>query len=148
MKRCGNFLIRLISAALVIGTLMYYQSAAVKRADAWAANEEQVREVEEYNALVLAAQSESPYLDGTFEGEGTGFGGTIKVSVTLKDGRITEVTVTEHSGEDPVYYAQAETLTETVVRTQSVDIDAVSGATYSSNGILSAISDAVSKAVK
>ena len=147
MKKYLNFITKLLSLAIVLCVLFYYQSVANKRAEAVAENEAKIAEVERYNAEILSARN-SIYNDGTYEGEGTGFGGAIKVSVTIEDSMITAITVLSHDGEDPAYYSQAESLTDTVLNKQSTDVDTVSGATFSSRGILDAIDAALGQAVK
>lgn len=91
-------------------------------------------------------ESENYYQNGTFEGSGTGFGGTITVQVTLKDDTITDITVVSASGEDSAYLAQAQNVISTVLDEQSTDVDTISGATFSSTGILEAVNDALAKA--
>ena len=73
--------------------------------------------------------------------------GTVSQGVTIESAVITAFEVLAHDGEDPAYYAQAEALTETVLQKQSTDVDTISGATFSSRGILEALNDAVDKAV-
>jgi uncharacterized protein with FMN-binding domain len=51
-------------------------------------------------------------------------------------------------GEDPAYYAQAESVLEEMLRQQSTEVDTVSGATYSSQGLIAATAQALEKAVK
>ena len=48
------------------------------------------------------------YKDGTYEGSGTGFGGTIRVRVTVSGGRITAIDILDASGETPSYFAAAQ----------------------------------------
>ncbi|MCD8329098.1 MAG: FMN-binding protein, partial [Lachnospiraceae bacterium] len=100
----ANFVLKSVCLALVIGVLCQYQSIAQARAAVVAENEAAIAEVEEYNALLLAVEEESEagsgYQDGIYEGEGTGFGGTITVSVTVEDGRIADITVLSAEGED------------------------------------------------
>lgn len=86
------------------------------------------------------------YQDGTYTGEGQGFGGTVTVEVTLKADQMTAIEVKSAPGEDSAYLSQAKQLIPTVLEKQTTDVDAVSGATFSSNGILSAIEDALGKA--
>lgn len=88
------------------------------------------------------------FMDGTFAGSGNGFGGKIKVKVTIKNDRITDIQVTDHRGEGEAYYSQASVLVDEIIAQQSTDIDTVSGATFSSNGILMAVNDALKKAQK
>lgn len=89
---------------------------------------------------------DSSYKDGTYYGTGTGFGGEVKVKVVISDGKITEITVENASGEDGSYLARAKTLIPNMIEKQSPNVDTVSGATYTSNGIISAVQDALSQA--
>lgn len=89
---------------------------------------------------------ESGYQDGTYEGSGTGFGGTIRVSVTISGGKIASISILEAAGETASYFASATGVISRVIAQQSPNVDAVSGATYSSNGIIQAIQNAVAKA--
>ena len=90
--------------------------------------------------------SDNVYKNGTFEGSGTGYGGTITVQVTLQDDTITDVSVTSAPGEDSAYLAQGENVINSIISGQSTDVDTVSGATFSSTGILEAVNDALTKA--
>ena len=90
--------------------------------------------------------SDNVYKNGTFEGSGTGYGGTITVQVTLQDDTITDVSVTSAPGEDSAYLAQGENVISSIISEQSTDVDTVSGATFSSTGILEAVNDALTKA--
>jgi uncharacterized protein with FMN-binding domain len=70
------------------------------------------------------------------------------VEVTIADGAISQITVLSADGEDPAYYAQAESVLEEMLRQQSTEVDTVSGATYSSQGLIAATTQALEKAVK
>ena len=89
----------------------------------------------------------STYKDGTYQGSGTGFrGGTTTVSVIVKSGRITDVQVLSYQ-DDAQFFIRAEsTVINQIISSQSSKVNAVSGATYSSNGIMSAVSGALSQA--
>ncbi len=89
---------------------------------------------------------EGGYKDGTYQGSGTGFGGTITVQVTVSDGKITAVDILSASGETGSYFASAQGVVSKVLSSQSPNVDAVSGATYSSNGIIQAVQNALSQA--
>lgn len=89
---------------------------------------------------------EGGYKDGTYRGSGTGFGGTITVQVTVSGGKITAVDILSASGETGSYFASAQGVVSKVLSSQSPNVDAVSGATYSSNGIIQAVQNALSQA--
>lgn len=92
------------------------------------------------------AASEVHYADGTHIGTGEGYNGTITVAVRIADGQITGVTVVSTS-DDSSYWQSATAIIDEVVEKQSVDVDSVSGATYSSKGLKEAISNALATAV-
>lgn len=86
------------------------------------------------------------YKDGTYQGSGTGFGGTITVQVTISGGKIASIDILSASGETPSYFASAQGVIDRMISGQTPNVDAVSGATYSSNGIIQAVQNALSKA--
>jgi len=86
------------------------------------------------------------YKDGVYTGVGKGFNGNIHVEVTIKDGEISEIKITQHSDDQP-YINNAMALINNIIQTQSIAVDTVSGATYSSRGIIDAVKDALSKAI-
>ncbi len=89
----------------------------------------------------------SGYLDGTYTGSGEGYKSTIAVAVTIAGGKISQIDVVSQD-DDAEYFSRAKGLISQVVAQQSTAVDVVSGATFSSEGILSAIEDALSKAVR
>ena len=84
--------------------------------------------------------------DGTYTGSGKGFGGTISVKVTVKDGKISAIDVTSASRETASYFSKAKGIIPKMISGQTTNVDAASGATYSSNGIITAVRNALSKA--
>jgi uncharacterized protein with FMN-binding domain len=160
----SNFILKLLSLLLTIGFFLYYQTIAGQRAQAVAENEAAISEIEAYNreiqqeneALLLVddeitAQAESetgPYVSGIYQGEGTGYGGSICVTITVTNGYIESVEVTDHSGEDPAYYNLAESIVSEMIDRQTSQVDAATGATFSSRGLMEAVSAALEQAVK
>lgn len=86
------------------------------------------------------------YADGTYTGSAQGYGGTITVSVKIADGKIKAISIVSASSETASYFAKAKAVINKVITAQSPNVDVVSGATYSSNGILNAIKKALNKA--
>ena len=151
--RYQNFIMKIVATMLVCTVLFYYQSIASARAALVAENEAKIAEVEKYNQEIMLENAKREagslyYNDGIYEGEGSGYGGIIKVSVTIEYDMLTDVHVISHDGEDPAYYDLASGLADKIVSAQSTDIDTASGATFSSNGILEAVDDALEKAVR
>ena len=93
------------------------------------------------------SSNKGAYKDGTYTGSGQGFkGGTTEVSVTVADGKITNIQ-TLSNGDIPQYYKRASgTVISNIISKQSASVDTVSGATYSSKGIMSAVANALSQA--
>lgn len=94
----------------------------------------------------LLVNTDAGFRDGVYTGSAQGFGGTITVRVQVGDGEIRSVNVVSHDGETPAYYAKAKAVIAEILKKQSTDVDTVSGATYSSAGILNAVADALNKA--
>ena len=79
-----------------------------------------------------------PYADGVYVGSSRGYGGAVRVQVTMENGSITEVEILDASHETKQFLRRAKQLLTTVVEAQSWEVDAVSEATYTSRGILGA----------
>ena len=94
---------------------------------------------------VAAVEDPSAYKDGTYYGTGTGFGGTLKVKVEISGGKITSIQIMENQ-DGSEYISKASALINTIIQNQSTNVDTVSGATYSSVGIIQAVRDALSQA--
>ena len=141
-----NFAIRTVSLLLILGVLWQYQHIAASRAAVVAERQQRIDEVEAYNAALTEQDVASSYNDGTYEGAGMGFGGEITVSVTVADGKVAGITVLSADGEDPAYYDQALAVLDEIVSAQSTEVDTVSGATFSSTGLIDAAVDALGKA--
>ena len=154
MKRYRNFILRAVNLLLVAVLLVQYQHIAVARAATVAQREQQIAEVESWNASVLQAEKaeeeqqaeEEGYKDGVYEGTGLGFGDDITVSVTIQDGQMTDITVVSADGEDKPYYRQAIAVLDEILTTQSAEGDAVAGATLTAEGLIEAVADALGKA--
>ena len=141
-----NFLLRAVNLLLILGILWQYQQVALVRAAAVSQRKQEIAEVETYNASVLQAQSQSGYRDGTYEGSAFGFGDVIRVSVTIQNGKMTDIAVLDASGEDKPYYKQALPLLDEMLAVQSAEVDTVSGATLTAEGLIGAVEDALGKA--
>lgn len=145
-----NFAVKFLSLASILVVLTYYQHTAQVRASQVAAHEAAIAEVEAYNREILRQQNEQEaiYTAGTYEGTGMGFGGEIKVSVTVSEYEIEEIDVLSHENEDQAYYDLAVSVVEDVLTAQTTEVDTVSGATFSSGGLLEAIGQALEQAVR
>lgn len=98
------------------------------------------------NEITLANNDTTIYTDGTYEGTGTGKKGDITLSVTITDGKISSITEVSQS-ETESFWKKAKALFETIITEQSTDVDSISSATLSSDGIKEAVNNALAKAV-
>ncbi len=96
-------------------------------------------------STLATVQDPAAYKDGTYYGSGTGFAGPITVKVVVKNGKISTIDITQHS-DGSSYIQQASSILSNIVSSQSTNVDTVSGATYSSVGIIEAVRDALSQA--
>lgn len=93
------------------------------------------------------AQPVYRYKNGTFEGSGEGYSGTVHVSITIENDCITAFSAYADD-DDPDYFSDAmQYVIPQIQRSLSADVDACSGATYSSKGIMEAANDALGKAL-
>ena len=90
--------------------------------------------------------SNQTWKDGTYYGSGTGFNGEVQVEVVIADGKISNISVVSHN-DDSSFMSQAQGLIPNIISSQSTNVDAVSGATYSSRGIIDAVRVALKQAV-
>ncbi len=88
----------------------------------------------------------SKIADGAYKGSGEGFHGAIEVEVKVATGKITSVTVLSNQETPDVAGGALANLPKTIVSEQRLDVDAVSGATYTSKGILEAVKNALAGA--
>ena len=120
-------------------------SAAKKDADA--ADKEEEDQADADSEEDSSEESEDlAYKNGTYTGDGQGFGGNIQVQVTLENDTITDIQVVSAPGEDSAYLSQGQGVISTILAAQSTDVDTISGATFSSTGIINAVNDALGKA--
>ena len=85
----------------------------------------------------------SSLADGTYQGSGEGYRGTTNVSVTVANGQISDITILSYD-DDAEFFNRAENqIVSSILNAQSLDVSTVSGATFSSNGILEAVADAL-----
>lgn len=159
-----NFLIRLFDLILVLGLLAGYQAVIYSRDKETqiAELESQVNQLQgEKDEILEAAKSSGKlgadgdsagaggtYKDGTYTGSAQGFGGDIKVKVTVSGQKISAIDITEAIGEDEAYLSMAKDIIGTMLDKQTADVDTVSGATYSSTGIKNAVIQALEGAAE
>jgi uncharacterized protein with FMN-binding domain len=121
-------------------------AASETEAEAAAAETEAEEAATETEAEAGAA-SGGMYADGVYEGSGNGNGGEMKVTVTVENGKISDIVLQEGHAETPGIYEMAvDQVIPAIIEAQSTDVDSASGASMSSAGIKEAVEDALSKA--
>ena len=88
-----------------------------------------------------------PYADGTYYGIGEGYVSDITVAVEIKGKTIRSISIVEHE-DDAAFMTRAVKILDNVVANQTTEVDVISGATFSSEGILEAINNALKEAEK
>ncbi|GLI54989.1 hypothetical protein PM10SUCC1_05040 [Propionigenium maris DSM 9537] len=81
----------------------------------------------------------------TTTGSGEGYNGDILVEVTRDGDKITAVEVVDHSDTPGIAKRAISRVTGAIIEAQSTEVDTVAGATYTSEGIIQAVEDALSK---
>lgn len=83
------------------------------------------------------------YEDGTYEGTANGYSNNLKVQVQVSGGKISDIEILSHN-ETPGFCEKAfEQVPASIIQKQSTDVDTVSGATYTSKGIINAVNNAL-----
>lgn len=126
------FIVKSVNVLLVMGIIYIYctQTGKIQRQISDSADK--------------AGTSQSSFADdGIYQGSGDGFGGKIKVRLTVKNKRLEKVEILSAENETKDYLESAKKILGDAVKQQSTDVDTVSGATLSSNGIINAMKDAL-----
>lgn len=91
-------------------------------------------------------ESAGKYRDGVYQGSAQGFGGIVSVEVTVEEGEIADIAVISAKGEDSAYLSMASALLYDILDTQGTEVSTVSGATFSSKGLINAVKAALEQA--
>ena len=147
-KRCNTLLplVQLLPAVAAAAAVLF---ALPRTVPVLAAVPERLAAVVEQPVEAVSSEAEEealpklPYADGVYVGSSRGYGGAVRVQVTMENGSITEVEILDASHETKQFLRRAKRLLTTVVDAQSWEVDAVSEATYTSRGILGAVQNAL-----
>ena len=150
-KRCHTLLplVQLLPTVAVAAAVLF---ALPRTVPVLAAVPEKLTAVVEQPVEAASSEAEEetlpklPYADGVYVGSSRGYGGAVRVQVTMENGSITEVEILDASHETKQFLRRAKRLLTTVVEAQSWEVDAVSEATYTSRGILGAVQNALTGA--
>ncbi len=93
-----------------------------------------------------STDSQSVYADGTYTASAFGYDGDITVTITVEQDRVTAIAA-ETDESDPWYLEEAEAgVIPQILDTQTPQVDAVAGATYTSEAIMQAVEKALESA--
>ena len=90
--------------------------------------------------------SDTVYKDGTYTGTGKGRGGDMEVTVTIADGKVSDIVVNSHAESSDIGAPALDRLIQKAITANSAEIDGASGATMTSDGFRQAVAQALSKA--
>ena len=145
MQNKRSLYIRAANVVVIVLALLYYNQLLGLNQQLEKANET-IASLSAGGSQTASAQAGGKYKDGTYQGIAHGFGGTVTVEVTIEDGYISDIQVVSADGEDAAYYNMAIDVLDSIIADQSCNVDVVSGATYTSNGIIGAAKEALGKA--
>ncbi len=141
-----KFWIKVVNVLVIVGILFGYNTVLASRKQS-----EEIAKLKYQleNSQVAGNGNEGGnYTDGTYNGQAQGFGGPIKVEVTVEGGKITKLDIVSAEKEDTAYLDAAKAIIDTIIENQSADVDTISGATFSSTGIKEATKQALEGATK
>ena len=148
----NTFWARVLTLIMVVGVIFGYNTVLEARenedtiAKMTAELETGKLKLEQLEAREDSKTQEGAYIDGVYSGEADGFGGTVAVDVTVENGQITAVDITDASGEDGAYLDMATAIIDEILEQQTAEVDTISGATFSSTGIKNAAMQALEEA--
>ncbi len=89
------------------------------------------------------SHAENSFVPGTYSGSAVGFGGEIKVSVTVDADKIVSINVLEHQETNGIGSTAVDLLPQRMIQAQSTAVDTISGCTASSNALITAVEEAL-----
>ncbi|MGN0517590.1 MAG: FMN-binding protein [Acutalibacteraceae bacterium] len=108
--------------------------------------EDVTEDTETDNSNNLVTFSGATLKDGTYQGSADGYIGVITVSVVVRNGSVTDISIVEEN-DTPQFFERAKEIINTIINGQSLEVDGITGATYSSKGIQDAVYNALQNAV-
>ena len=116
-----------VVASCVAGTLSGYQPPVYAAQEQTNSVKEETTKSEEQEQAVKGSFD---LTDGVYKGTGTGYAGDITVAVQIKDRQITAIDILS-SSDDAAFFKRAQAVIDKIIEGQTLEVDTVSGATYS-----------------
>lgn len=127
------------AAAVLIFNFIFWGSRFIKNDDNLGSS---------INSAYISKSDKAIFNDGIYIGVGNGFRPNLKVQVKIVEGKISEIRIISH-GETQGYYEQVfNVLPKEIIAAQSTEVDGISGATRSSEGLKQAVNNALAKSRK
>jgi uncharacterized protein with FMN-binding domain len=148
-----SFFSRIVSCFIIVAALFYYNQMTTLNGEIIKANTQIEKMVAaqtvniEDGATPLAVP-EGPYKNGVYNGTAQGYGGPVTAQIVVEGGDAVSIEITSADFEDAPYYNMCLDILDHILETQGTDVDTVSGATLTSNGIIGGAKEAFSQAVK
>ena len=95
---------------------------------------------------VDANSASGTYKDGEYLGKASAYNGNVEVKVTISGGRITAIDIVKTKDDEDYFFDAQKKVIPEILEKQSTDVDAVAGATTSSEGIAHAVEKALEQA--
>lgn len=99
-------------------------------------------------SLPYFSQKQVSYVDGTYRGTAMGMMGDLTVEVVVENQVISSITLKNHKETDGIYQKAEKGVIEAILQAQNTEVDAVAGATKTSDGIKAAVDAALKEAVE
>ena len=131
------------AVADALGTQLTAAAVTETKQPSTAAAAEPTTEVTE--ETTQSSQSNGTFTDGVYSGSGTGFRGTTDVSVTVEGGKIADITINSYQDDEQFFSRAQSGVISEILAAQDTNVATVSGATFSSNSIIEAVSNALGK---
>jgi uncharacterized protein with FMN-binding domain len=144
-----TFWIKCCNLLLVIGIVLGYNSILHSRTQSATIAQLEYDAAQQTQPVTTdaAPTTDARYQDGTYQGEAQGYGGTIVMEATITNGTLSDLQILSATQEDAAYLEAASAVIDAILVAQSTDtVDTISGATFSSRGILQATAEALGKA--
>ncbi|SDB19222.1 DMSO/TMAO reductase YedYZ, heme-binding membrane subunit [Pseudobutyrivibrio sp. YE44] len=142
---------QLVGVAISLLASVVLVSVIYNQADASSKKEDVVYKSETITSVSKEFAEEGTSLkDGVYTGEGMGNNGTIAVEVTIENSKLTDIVITKFT-DDKEYFdveVDGKEMISRVLDAGDTEVDTISGATYSSEGFLSAVASAIEQAKK
>lgn len=146
MKRKPGFKFIMISLCLVLMVSMFSGCSSDSTKKDAANQQTDQNQTSKEQDTADSPSAELTFKPGTYTGEAKGKEGTLKLEVTFTEHEIADIKVVSQGETAGIGDAAIESLKEQILSGQTLAVDAVSGASQTSEGLIAAVEDAVSQA--